>query len=334
MQSEFEFIKRLRSRAGAAAGVIAGIGDDAAVLAPRAGWELLVTADLLVEDVHFRREYSPPRWLGHKSLAVSLSDIAGMGGRPRYALLSLAATRATGDAFWEEFFAGYFALAARSGVTLVGGDTSAAPDRVTIDSIVLGEVEAGLSVRRGGARPGDAVYITGELGRSAAGLRLLAGGARAREGVEDAEQRALRAHLRPEPRLEFGAEVGARGLARAMLDVSDGLAQDLGHICEESGVGAVIDFEALPVAAEARLPGEDAFGLALGGGEDYELLLAAGREAEGELKEIGRACGLPVARIGEIVARNGGSALRLRRAGEVLPLEPRGYDHFAARPID
>jgi thiamine-monophosphate kinase len=330
MAGEFEFINRIRAQAGSAAGLVAGIGDDAAVIVEREGRELLVTADLLVEDVHFKRSYTPPRWLGHKALAVSLSDIAAMGGRARFALLTLGIPRAAGDEFWSEFFAGYFALAARHGVTLIGGDTSAAADRMTIDSIVIGECGQGAAIRRNGARVGDGIYVTGALGRSAAGLSLLGRGERARE-AGDGSQSALRAHLRPEPHLEFGAQVGERALAHAMIDISDGLAQDLAHICAESRVGAILDYDAVPVAEEVRLVSEGsdaAFELAISGGEDYELLLVAGREAEAGLFDVSRACRVRLARIGEIVARDEATVLRLRRAGALAPLAARGYDHF------
>src|SRR5258706_2625639 len=229
MQSELAFIDSLRARAAREArqnpDLGCGIGDDAAVLRLAANSETLVTVDLLVEDVDFKLEYTPPRWLGHKALAVSLSDIAAMGGRPRFSLLSLGIPRACGEGFWEDFFDGYFELAGQHGVTLIGGDTSSAPDRLAIDSIVLGECRRGAAVLRGGARVGDDIYITGSIGASTAGLRLLLGGKRVSAGEDDLTQQALRRHLRPEAHVEFGRRIGEERLAHAMIDVSDGLAQ-------------------------------------------------------------------------------------------------------------
>jgi thiamine-monophosphate kinase len=334
--SEFAFINRIRTHAAHRAALqndlLCGIGDDAAIVRERDGRELLVTTDLLVEDVDFKLAYAPPRWLGHKSLAVSLSDIAAMGGAPRYSLLTLGIPEKLQNAedFWTAFLDGYFALAEQHGVALIGGDISSTPERLTIDSIVLGECRTGTAIRRSGARVGDSIYLTGSIGASAAGLKLLLLGAQAYENRDDEVQAALRAHLKPEPRVAFGRRLGARGLAHAMIDVSDGLAQDLAHLCNESAVGAVMDYDAVSVAAEVALVVEDreaAFNLAVSGGEDYELLFTANGEDEGELLEISRACQLRLTRIGEIVAEPG--RLWLRRDGKTEPLVASGYDHFA-----
>lgn len=345
MQSEFAFINRIRAQAAyrPARGLVCGIGDDAAVFGEQTGRETLATADLLIEDVHFKLEYAPPRMLGHKALAVSLSDIAAMGGEPRFALLSLGLPQAAihspqADEFWEEFFAGYLTLAEKYGVTLIGGDTSASPDKLVIDSVVMGGCAAGRAVRRSGARLGDAIFVTGKLGGSAAGLQLLQRGARVQNGIDDATQRALRAHLMPQPRIEFGRMIGERTLAHTMMDVSDGLAQDLAHICEESGTAAVIDFDAVPVAAETALVTESAqaqFNLAIGGGEDYELLLTAAPQSANALHQAARECRVELTRIGEIIARgreSHSSLLLLRRGAMVEPMVVHGYDHFGTVP--
>ncbi len=339
MRSEFAFINRIRAQAAryskAAAGLVCGIGDDAAVIGQRQSHVTLVSADLLVEDVDFKLSHTPPRSLGHKVLAVSLSDIAAMGGRPRYSLLALGIPRACGEAFWEEFFIGYFSLAERYGVGLIGGDTSAAPDRLVIDSIVIGDAAISGVVRRSGAQIGDGIYVTGELGQSAAGLELLRRGERIREGTDSPAQRALHAHLMPEPPIRFGRYVGARGLAHAMIDVSDGLAQDLARICEESRASAIIDFEAVPVAAGVKLvtdSSEAAFTLAISGGEDFELLLTMSRDAEPALVSTAHDCQVRLTRIGEIVAADKNepaTKLWLRRQGQLEPLAVQGYDHFA-----
>jgi len=340
MQSEFDFIKRIRDQAAksSAQDLVLGIGDDAAILREREGRETLVTADLLVEEIDFKLEYAPPRFLGHKALAVSLSDIAAMGGAPSFSLLTLGIPRQSlisnlkSDVFWEEFFAGYFALAEEHSVTLIGGDISSTPDRLTVDSIVIGHCRAGGAVRRGGAKVGDAIYLTGSVGASATGLNLLLGGARVSGGEEDLTQSALRAHLKPAPRVAFGRRVGERGLAHSMIDVSDGLAQDLARICEESAAAAIVDFDSVPVANEVGLMSKEpeaALEFAVRGGEDFELLLSTSGGAEAELLETAACCGLRLSRVGEIVpADQTRPRLLLRRGGEVKPLSIRGFDHF------
>jgi thiamine-monophosphate kinase len=342
MQSEFDFIKRIRDRAAKQLSpeLVLGIGDDAAILREREGRETLITVDLLVEDVDFRLEYAVPRWLGHKALAVSLSDVAAMGGSPRFSLLTLGIPKQSqisnleSEIFLEEFFAGYFALAERHGVTLIGGDISSTPDRLTIDSMVIGHCLSGRSVRRSGAKIGDAIYLTGAIGASAAGLKLLLEGARVNEGEEGLLQNALRAHLKPEPRVEFGWRIGELGLAHAMIDVSDGLAQDLVHICEESEVAAIVDFDSLPIADEVSLvfnESESAFEFAISGGEDFELLLTANKDDEAKLFKAASSCEIKLTRIGEIVSADQARSLSpvlLRHNAIVEPLSNCGFDHF------
>ena len=336
MNGEFAFIHRIRERAqqccASAPELTLGIGDDAAIFQPRAGRELLVTTDLLVEDVDFKLEYAVPRWLGHKALAVSLSDIAAMGGAPRHALLTLAIPPyVQTETFWEEFFDGYFALAESCGVTLIGGDISATPHGLAVDSLVIGDCATGRALRRSGARVGDGVYVTGHLGASAAGLQLLLRGTRVNEAEDSLVQRALRAHLRPDARTVFGQQLGERGLAHALIDVSDGLVQDLAHLCEESHCSAVLDFDAVPSAEAVTLVTSDAtaaFQLAVSGGEDFELLFTAATQHDAALRQLARECDLPLARIGEIVAPDATAQVFLRTADSLTPLPARGYDHF------
>ena len=380
MPSEFDFIKQIQRKAAAqsAADLVLGIGDDAAIWQEQADRQSLITVDLLVEDVDFKLEYAPPRWLGHKALAVSLSDIAAMGGAPKFSLLTLGipyrlksqiANRKF-ETFWEEFFAGYFALAAIHGVTLIGGDISSTPDRLTIDSVVVGHCQTGKAIQRDGAKTGNAIYVTGSVGASAVGLKFLLNGARVEqsflnrrdtENTEDTRseentsapslrslrlcgeessqemltQSAIRAHLKPEPRVEFGRRLGELGLANSMIDVSDGLIQDLGHICDASGVGAVIDFDAVPAAQEVGLvtsSPDEALEFAVSGGEDFELLFTVDQNREAELMALAAECQLRLTRIGEIVSADQTRSLPvavLTHNGEVKPLLIRGYDHFA-----
>jgi thiamine-monophosphate kinase len=342
MQSEFDFIKRIRHRAPKqlTPNLVFGIGDDAAILREHEGRETLVTVDLLVEDVDFKLEYAPPRFLGHKALAVSLSDIAAMGGAPAYSLLTLGVPRRfqisnpESQIFFEEFFAGYFALAEKHSVSLIGGDISSTPDRLTIDSIVIGHCRAGQAVRRSGARPGDAIYLTGVVGASAAGLKLLLNGARVNEGEGGLAQSALRAHLKPEPPVAFGRLIAERGLAHSMIDVSDGMGQDLLRICEESGAGAIVDFDSVPVAPVAEDVGlvskvEEALDFAVQGGEDFELLFTASGDDEAELLEIAARCGVKLTRIGEITPANQTwPGPLINRGGKIKPMSIRGFDHF------
>lgn len=336
MNGEFDFIDRIRRQVKTSSpDLILGIGDDTAILRELSGRESLLTVDLLVEDVDFKLDYAVPHMLGHKALAVSLSDIAAMGGTPRFSLLTLGIpprlTDSPAPPFWEDFFAGYFALAERFGVTLIGGDMSATPERLTIDSIVMGHCRAGQAVRRSGSRPGDAIYVTGELGASAAGLKLLLAGQRVKEDGDNLAQTALRAHLRPEPRVEFGRLLGEAGIARAMIDISDGLAQDLAHLCEESRVRAVIDRQRIPVSnclSLLALGEDERFSLAIGGGEDFELLFTASEKDDAKLRQIAERCALPLTRIGEVLELAEGPSMMLKDRGHVSPLDVRGYEHF------
>ncbi len=331
--SEFDFIERIRARVSRKPhDLLLGIGDDAAVLREQSGRELLITTDLLVEDVDFKLDYIPPAWLGHKALAVSLSDIAAMGGTPRFGLLTLAipqrlqpsAQESQISNFWDAFLDGYCALAETHQVTLIGGDISGMPERLAIDSVVLGQCANGKSVRRSSAQVGDAIFVTGELGASAVGLQLLLDGERVDETITDTKQSAIRAHLRPEPRVAFGQALGESGLAHAMLDVSDGLAQDLAHLCTASQVSATLFAEALPIADGASLP------LALHGGEDFELLFTAEAKNEAALQRLADSHQLRLTRIGEIVSSRDVTQLTINQNGLSQPLTVRGFDHFRA----
>ncbi|HET8578757.1 MAG TPA: thiamine-phosphate kinase, partial [Methylomirabilota bacterium] len=277
---ELGLIRRIRERVGGGGpSVQTGIGDDAAVLNLAPGAALLATTDLVIEDVHFRRAWASPRDIGWKAMAVNLSDIAAMGGAPRWALVALALPDGTEPAEVDAFYEGMQEAAAPHGVVIVGGDTSASRVGWVINVTVLGE-HTGSPRLRSAAKPGDAVAVTGSLGRAAGGLAVLEmGRQRARgAGIAAPEWETLTtAHLRPTARIDEGRWLGAAPGVHAMIDCSDGLSTDLGHICRESGVGARVMLDRLPVAAETRAAaaaaGADALRWAVAGGEDYELLL-------------------------------------------------------------
>jgi len=329
--TESSLIRAVRHRAAGGPGVRVGIGDDCAVLEPASGTLLLATTDLLLEDVHFRRRYAEPADIGWKSVAVNLSDVASMGGRPRWALVALACPTGTSLEEAEAFYAGALALAGEHGVALVGGDTSVSPAGWLVNVTVLGEVTLA-PVLRSTARPGDVVAVTGTVGRAAAGLAVL-DRAKAPPGVP-AEWLAdvTGAHLRPRPRVAEGQWLASAGGVTAMIDLSDGLATDLGHLAEESGVGARVEIERLPIAEStrglARALGDDPLAWATGGGEDYELLLTCEPNAFSRLGEgLERATGARLSRIGEIVAD--GAVHFVDARGRERPATP-GFEHFAA----
>lgn len=336
--SESEFVEWLRTHArGRDHGVRLGIGDDAALLEIGRGHELILTADLSFEGIHFHRFIHPPRAIGHRALARSLSDIAAMGGIPRYALVSIGLSRDTPRQWVEEFYLGIFALAKRFGVAVVGGDTAVAPGRISIDITVAGEVEHGRAIRRSGARPGDQVFVTGRLGLSALGLGLLR--ARTMRRSKPDEKRkvggkllidALQAHLYPEPRCMLGRFLSQNRLASALIDLSDGLSTDLHRLCQASKVGAHILASAIPVPENgpgAILKENDRMSLALNGGEDYELLFCVPRRRVRQIPTSYR--GVRLCCIGEIQRANDISLIV--SDGRKTPLIPAGYDHFTRK---
>jgi thiamine-monophosphate kinase len=332
---ELGLIRRIReSIAGDAQhGVLVGIGDDTAVLAPTSGAALLATTDLVIEDVHFRRATAEPVDIGWKAMAVNVSDIAAKGGVPRWALIALAVPEATSVEDVEAFYDGLRAAGAAHGVSIVGGDTSSSPRGWLINVTLLGE-HAGAPKLRSAARPGDAVAVTGSLGRSAAGLAVLEKGLEraATAGVTAATLAGLaRAHRRPTPRVAEGRWLGAAPGVHAMMDLSDGLATDLGHICRESGVGARVFVDRLPVDAGVREAAAamdvDLVEWAAAGGEDYELLLTCAADAVEDLaRGLREATGTPLTVVGEIEAGRAG-LLWLGANGEPVVIRP-GYEHF------
>jgi thiamine-monophosphate kinase len=335
--NEFDFINRIRAKAqnrGHSSQLSIGIGDDAAVVNPINGRQTVVSVDLLVEDIDFGRDVTPSRFLGHKALAVSLSDIAAMGAQPRWALLSLGVPEGVWNAdFVDQLYDGLFQLADRYQVKLIGGDTSSTPDKIVVDSIVLGDCAQGHAVSRAGARPGDLIFVTGSLGGAAAGLRLLKRGAKlATEQSDDPDaeaiERVLLRQLVPEPRVGWGLVLGEDRLASAMIDVSDGLSSDLHHLCDESKVGALIDAAKIPIdRSVAELCGRRALDpllLALHGGEDFELLFTVSPANAARLPK--KVDGVPITRIGSIEASANG--VRIAEGSRVWELSPRGFQHF------
>lgn len=336
--NEFDFLKKLKEKAagrGSSVGLVCGIGDDAAVLKPTAGTNSVISADLLLENIDFRLDNTRPDLLGHKALAVSLSDLAAMGARPRWALLSLAVTNVVWHSeFLDQFYSGFFQLADRLGVKLIGGDLSRTETGLAIDSVVLGECQTGKQVVRSGANPGDHIYVSGFLGDAAAGLRLLERGARVHRNtaglheINSVDHLLLR-QLKPEPRVGWGILLGEQQLATSMIDISDGLSSDLHHLCEESAVGAVVEASSLPIDSVVRdICGRralDPLMLALHGGEDYELLFTVAPENISRLPR--RVDGVSVTRIGEI--KEASEGIRISEGSKLWELKPGGWQHFS-----
>jgi len=320
--NEFELIARYFSRAPRAPSVRLGVGDDAALLVPSEGCELAVSVDMLVEGRHFFAG-ADPEALGHKALAVNLSDMAAMGATARWVLLACALPDA--DPAWLAAFArGFYALADAHGVELVGGDTTRGPRNLCVT--VLGEVPVGAALTRAGARDGDDVYVSGALGDAALAVAALGG----RTQLAPADLGAARSRLEtPVPRLALGAAL--RGVATAAIDVSDGLVGDLGHVLERSEAGAIVDLAAIPRSASLdRLLAGASRGLAveclLAGGDDYELCFTASREAAARVAQIAAQLAVPLARIGTIT-REQGLVVRDEQGAPLAAL-PGGFDHF------
>jgi len=329
---EFGLIERIRKiLPEGGRDVLVGIGDDVAVLRREDGRVWLATCDVQVEGSHFLREAIDPRDLGHKALAVNLSDVASAGGAPRFALVSLGLPRNLEVSFVEGIYEGLREEAGRHGVDVVGGNISSVRHGLFIDIFLIGEAVADEVVLRSGAKPGDRILVTGSIGDAAAGVALLLDPTLKAEATY-ADVARLRRD-RPEPRVREGRIVGSSGLASAMIDISDGLAGDLGHIFERSGVSARIDAARLPAALENRRLGlaykGDEWHFALHGGEDYELLIASPPEKAGHLAAtITEATGTPVADVGEIL-EGGRPAELVLPDGKIVGLGGGGWDHFA-----
>jgi len=318
--SEKALITRIRGQVKQGRSVVTGIGDDCAVLRVPPDHDALVTTDFSLEGVHFRREWHPAESVGHRCLARGLSDIAAMGGEPIAAFVSLALPRDLPQSWVNGFSKGLLKLADSVGVSLAGGDTAQSPHGILADVIVLGSAPKGKAILRSGARVGDRIYVSGELGGSAATLDRLRSSAKHKLNPDHFPQ-----HFWPRPRLGLGRILRERGLASAMIDVSDGLSTDLTHICEESGVGSEVLAEAIPRASIGKHLHEVDLQFALHGGEDYELLFTV--PANHQLPS--RLGGVPVTEIG-FITRNKKIILK-NTDGEKSRLEAKGWEHFKSR---
>ena len=317
--SEFELIRRFFTHR--ARGAVLGVGDDAAIVRARRGTELVISTDMLVAGRHFLADADPEQ-LGHKALAVNLSDLAAMGATPRWATLALALPRA--DVRWLAAFSrGFMRLARRHGVDLIGGDTTRGPLNITVQ--VMGEVPAGAALRRDGARTGDDIWVSGTLGDAALVLSARRLALTRRERARLAER--LNA---PVPRIALGERL--RGIARSAIDVSDGLVADLGHICERSRLAAVVRFYLLPSSPvmKRHLGRAAAREALLSGGDDYELVFTAGRSRRAVIARLARRLRLKLTRIGRITRARRAAPLVsvLDSAGRRVVTGHSGYEHF------
>jgi len=325
---ELALIEQIRKRAGVGSGAVQlGIGDDCAILRPRAGEDLVVTTDFTLEGRHFRRDWHTPRSVGHRTLARGLSDLAAMGAKPVAAFLSLAITRnlVQKRGWIDAFLDGFLHLGEQFGTVLAGGDTSESPsEHVLADVVLMGSVPRGKALRRSGARAGDFLYCTGSLGGATVELAELEKSPRR---FRAAKASGDHPHLFPVPRVKAGQALLKRGLATACMDISDGLSTDLAHLCESSGVSAEVEADRLPLHPLARgLDAEAGLAAALHGGEDYELLFTA--QVGTKMPQV--IGGVPVTRIGTITAKRKGTpqVTLVGADGVRTELAPQGWEHL------
>ena len=321
---EFGLISRIASRVPPHESVVTGIGDDAAVTVLTPGMRLLTSTDMLLEDVHFRRSWHHPRVLGRKSLAVSISDIAAMGGIPRWALLSIAIPADLPLDFVDDLVRGFLEIAAEHNVTLIGGDTCSSHSGLTISVTIMGEQCSDRIVCRSGARPDDDIWVTGTLGDAALVLGLL-------EKGESAPEALMSRLLDPTPRVPASLALVEEGLVSAMIDISDGILADFGHIAELSSVGGILQLEALPLSPAFRsstvhLSAAASYRLALSGGEDYEICFTSARLNREKIIDCMKKCGVAVTRIGIVTSFPGVTVVD--RDGTAFIAQAEGFNHF------
>ena len=318
MTSEFDLIRRYFTRP--ASRTVLGVGDDAALVRVASGKELAISADMLLAGRHFLSA-DDPFLLGHKALAVNLSDMAAMGATPRWALLSIALPKVN-ERWLARFAEGWFALADQYGVALIGGDTTKGP--LTLSVTIMGEVNRGQALRRSDAKVGDEIWVSGALGDAALALAHLQG--KIRLAPRDAASLAQRLH-RPQPRVKLGQQL--LGVAHSAIDISDGLLADLGHLLDASGVGARLRFSALPVSVELHryLDRPITRQAILAGGDDYELCFTAPTKQHHAIMRLARRLKLPLTCIGEITRQR--KLIVLDEKNKPLTLKEHGFDHFA-----
>ena len=301
------------------------IGDDAAAFKTASGFLTLVSTDALVEGIHFNLKYFTPEDIGWKALAVNLSDIAAMGGRPLYFTTSLALPKGKNSRFTERLYQGMLRLADKVKVLLIGGDTCSSPGGIFLDLTIIGEVKRSEVLTRQGARPGDALFVTGELGCAAIGLEIL----RDYPKLAKRFRKEISRHLRPEPRSDIGRFLASRQYASAMIDISDGLSTDLHHLCEQSQVGAIIDANEVPLpnvnAQTSSFLTKVLLDYAINGGEDYELLFTVTPEMKAKIPKSIR--GILIREIGHVTGEVGRCWINQPEGRQKLL--PAGFDHFA-----
>lgn len=323
MKSEFEFIENIRRRYS-----LTKIGDDCAVLPKDSKTDLVITTDLLVEDVDFRLVWAKPEFIGHKALAVSLSDVAAMGAKPAWTMISIGIPKTAWKSdFVERFYDGYMSLAKKFDIELIGGDVSRTADKIVIDSIAAGEVKKGKAVLRSGAKVGDFIFVTGELGGAAGGLKLLENGFLYDFSEKNWRKKLILKQLQPFPQTHIGQYLNGKNSATAMIDLSDGLSSDLAHICRASKVGAKIFSDRIPFDKNLKALAEsfdEKINFALNGGEDYELLFTANPKKKIRLKKAHEKCEFSC--IGEITAN--GEMIELITDEKSQILQPKGFRHF------
>ena len=328
---EFRLIERIRSKLSSSHhDIIKGIGDDASITQIQNGRFLISTSDILIEDIHFKLSFTSAHHLGKKSLAVNISDIAAMGGIPRFFLVSLGIPRHISVEFIDEFTGGLLETAQSFQTYLVGGDTSLSPDKLIISITLLGEALPGQEIYRNTAQIGDQIFVTGNLGDSALGLETLKN-RRDLSGVEDSFMDIIERHINPTPRVHEGRIIAENHIASAMIDISDGLLSDLRHICDQSKVGAKLWLSRLPTSEVFQKYARDItdrpMDLSLNGGEDYELLFTVERSNVDLLNEVKRKFETKVTHIGEITGREYGITVLDDENRKYIP-KRKGFDHF------
>jgi thiamine-monophosphate kinase len=332
---EFGFIESIKKECiTTLKDIIKGIGDDCAVFGPYSGRVLLFTTDMLVEDIHFLKAKITPYQLGWKTIAVNLSDIAAMGGRPLFLLISLASPAEMNIELIQDFYKGMKDICEHYEVNILGGDTVASPDKLVISVSLIGDAKENEVLYRSGARPGDSIYVTGNIGDSSAGLKILKNEISPPKSIAS---HFIKLHNEPKPLIKTGRIIAASRLASAMIDLSDGLLSDLGHICKESGVGAMLFKKKIPISSELKLLASrvkfNPIDLAFSGGEDYLLLLTVPKAKIKDFEILYKNKGSsPLYLIGEIREEKG--VRMVNDDGSIEEISIRGFNHFSPSFLD